>query len=119
MYNTVVGKQTTIVLVLVTYGIIHMYLQTTIAVLQYYTSCSYSFSVFNIIIDRILMASGHGIKVVDGLNKTDKRSIFHFMYIVQLPYRKTFDTQMEIYTSMHNYDVSLTQYLQTHLSDAS
>ena len=65
------------------------------------------------------MASGHGIKVVDGLNKTDKRSIFHFMYIVQLPYRKTFDTQMEIYTSMHNYDVSLAQYLQTHLSNAS
>ena len=56
-------------------------------VLQPYFYCQY----YRIIYCGI-SAPGHGIEIVDGLNATDKRLIFHLMVTVQIPGSKSFGT---------------------------
>ena len=62
---------------------------------------------FNIIIDRGISAPGHVREVVDGINSTYKRLIFHFMENFQIPGSKLFDAQMEVQTATQNTDVIL------------
>ena len=64
---------------------------------------------YNMIIDSDISAPGPGAEVVDGLNATDERFIFHLMANVQLPGGKRFDTQMSVHTETQNTDVSLAQ----------
>ena len=73
---------------------------------------------FNIIIDHGISSPGHDRKVLYGLNATYKRFILHMMYNVQLPGIERFDTQMVVKTATQNSNVSLTQELQKHLSNA-
>ena len=62
---------------------------------------------YNIIIDRGISAPGHVREVVDLLNATYKKFIFHLISTVQLPGIKRFDTQMEVQTATQNTDMSL------------
>ena len=51
----------------------------------------------------------HGGEVVDGLNVTKKRFIFHLMATVQLTGSQQFDTLMAIHRTSHDVGVSLAQ----------
>ena len=62
---------------------------------------------FNIIIDRGIIAPEHVRKVVDGLNATYKRFIFHLMATIQLPSSKKFNIQTAVHTETQNIDASL------------
>ena len=53
---------------------------------------------YNIIIDSGVGASGHGIKVVDGLNANDRQFLSMLMKTVQLPGVAEYDTQMAVHT---------------------
>ena len=72
-----------------------------------------------IIIDRGFSAPGHGRDVVDVLNATYKRFIFHLTATFQLPGSKLFYAQMTVHTATQNTDVSLAQEFQKHLSNKS
>ena len=50
---------------------------------------------FNIIIDRGISVQVHGKEVVDGLNYTHKRFIFHLMATIKLPGSQRIDTKMK------------------------
>ena len=67
---------------------------------------------YNIIIDSGVGASGHGIKVVDGLNANDRQFLSMLMKTVQLPDAADYDSHMEIYTSTANTDIGLARELQ-------
>ena len=68
----------------------------------------------NTIIDRVISEPGHGRYVLDGMNDTYKRFIFHLMATVQLPGSRYFDTQMAVQTTTQSTDLSLTQEFQKH-----
>ena len=62
---------------------------------------------YSIIIDRGIIAPGHGKEVVDGLHSVDKRYIYKLMSKVQLPESVIFDSQIKIHTGTENKDSSL------------
>ena len=62
-----------------------------------------------IIVYHRISAPGNIIEVVDNLNDTEKRIIFHLMGTMKLPRSKRFDTQMPVHTATQNADVSLAQ----------
>ena len=62
---------------------------------------------YSIIIDRGIIAPGHGKEVFDGINAVGKRYIYQLMSKVQLPGSVIFDSHIEIHTSTENKDVSL------------
>ena len=45
-------------------------------------------------IDRVIIAPGHGKEMVGGINAIDKRYIYQSMSNVQLPGSKTFDSHI-------------------------
>ena len=62
---------------------------------------------YSIIIDRGIIAPGHGKEEVDGRNAVDKRYIYQFMSKVQLPGSVRFDSHIKMHTGTENKDVSL------------
>ena len=64
------------------------------------------FQAFNITIDCGISAPVHGREVVDGLNSTYRRFIFHLTTTVKLTGSQSFYTPMVMHTSTHNYGVS-------------
>ena len=73
---------------------------------------------FNITIDLGISAPGHDREVVDGMNATYKRFIFHLTATVKLYGSKRFNTPMIVHTATQNTDLSLAQEFQKHLSNA-
>ena len=61
------------------------------------------------IIDSDISAPEPRAEVVDGMNATAEKFIFHLMATVQLPGGKRFYTQMSVHTATQNTDVSLAQ----------
>ena len=70
----------------------------------------------SIIIDRGIIASGHGKYVIDGLNAIEKRYMYTLMYNVQLPGSKTFYSQILMHSCTSKNDISLAKESQRHLS---
>ena len=62
---------------------------------------------YSLIIDRGIIAPGHGKEVVGGINAVDKRYIYQLMSKVQLPGSIRFDSQIKIHTGTEKKDVSL------------
>ena len=62
---------------------------------------------YSIIIDRGIIAPGHGKEVVDGLNNFDKRYIYQLIPTVQLPGSTRFDSQIQMHTGTEKEDASL------------
>ena len=77
-----------------------MFVRSNIDVPQHYTSCQFCSNVTQFLIDRGIIAPGHGKEVVDGLNVISKRYIYQLMSTVKLPGSKTFDLQ-NIMHSLH------------------
>ena len=57
--------------------------------------------------------------MVDGLNTTDKKNIFHLMSTVQVTGAKGYDTHILMHSATSTDDVSLYQEFQRNLSDVS
>ena len=74
---------------------------------------------YNIIIYSGISAPGHVREVVDGINATHKKFIFHMMATVQFPCIKLFDAQMVVHTATQNTDMSLALEFQKHFSNES
>ena len=74
---------------------------------------------YNIIIYSGISAPGHVREVVDGINATHKKFIFHLMATVQFPCIKLFDAQMVVHTATQNTDMSLALEFQKHFSNES
>ena len=72
---------------------------------------------YNIIINHGVGSTGHGREVVDGLDATDKKCLSMLMKNVQLPGASDYDSQMEIYTSTTNTNITLEMEFQKYLSD--
>ena len=53
---------------------------------------------YSIIIDRVIIAPGHGKEVVDGINAFDKHCIYQLMSTVQLTGSIRFDSQIQMLT---------------------
>ena len=70
----------------------------------------------SIIIDRGIIAPGHGKAVVDGLDAVDKSYIYQLMSTVQLPGSIRFDSQIKMHTGTKKDDVSLAKELKEHLT---
>ena len=64
---------------------------------------------YKIVIDCGIRAPGHGKYVVDGLSATDKGFISMLMTTVQISDAATNDSQMVMYTSISNTDISLSR----------
>ena len=62
---------------------------------------------YSIIIDRGIIAPGHGKEVVDGLNNFDKRYIYQLITTVKLPGSIIFDSQIQMHTGTEKEDASL------------
>ena len=52
---------------------------------------------YSVIIDRGIIAPGHGKEVADGINAIEKRYIYQLMSNVKLPVSKTSDSQIIIH----------------------
>ena len=52
--------------------------------------------------DLVIIASGHGKEVVDGLNDVDKQYIYQLMSTIQLPGSNIFDSQIQMHTDNQN-----------------
>ena len=74
---------------------------------------------YNIIIDLGFSAPVHVREVVDGLNITEKRFLFHLMSNFKPPSSKYYETQTAMKSATKNADVSLDQEFQKHLTNAS
>ena len=74
---------------------------------------------YNVIIDIGFSALVHVREVVDDLNITDKRFLFHLMQIFKPPSSKYYETQTAMKSATKNADVSLDQEFQKHLSNVS
>ena len=59
------------------------------------------------IIDNVISAQGHGREVVNKLNATEERFIFHSMETMKLIASQRFDARIKISTPTHKSDVSL------------
>ena len=70
---------------------------------------------YSVIIDRGIIAPGHGQEVVDGLHAVDKRYIYQLMSKVQLPGSFRFDSQIKMNTGTENKDVSLAKEFNDNL----
>ena len=62
---------------------------------------------YSIIIDQGIIEPGHGKEMFDGLNVIDKRYIYKWMYNVQHPGSKTFDSHILIHSCAPKKDVSM------------
>ena len=76
---------------------------------------SVMYQCYFIIMDREIIAPGHGKEVVDGLNAVNKRYTYQFMSTVHLPGSKIFDFRIKMNTGNQKYDVSLAKEFQHHL----
>ena len=65
-----------------------------------------------VIIDRGIIAPGNVKEVVDVINDVDKRYIYQFISIVQLPGSNIFYSQMQMHTGNQEDDLSLAQEFQ-------
>ena len=70
---------------------------------------------YSIIIDRGIIAPGHGKELVDGINAVYKRYMYQLISTVQLPGSIRFDSHIQIHTVTQKYDVSLAKEFQEHL----
>ena len=68
------------------------------------------------IIDRGIIAPGHGKYIVDGINAVDKHYIYQLMSNVQIPVSNIFDSQMQMHTGNQKDDISLAKKFQHHLT---
>ena len=73
------------------------------------------FQFYSVIIDRGIIAPGHGKEFVDGINAIDKCYIYQLMPNVHLPGSVRFDSQIKTHTRNQKYDVSLAKEFQQHL----
>ena len=70
---------------------------------------------FYVIIERGIIATGHGREVLYSLNATGKRFILKLTLTMKLPGEKGYETQMVIHTGIRTSDVSLAKEFQKHL----
>ena len=77
---------------------------------------SYMSQCYSVIIYHCISAPVYGKEVIDGLNTINKRYIYQLMSNVRLPGSKLFDSQILIYSWTQNNDVSLSKYVQKHIS---
>ena len=71
---------------------------------------------YSIIIDPVIIATGNGKELVDGINDVDKPYIYQLMFIVQLPGSNRFDSQIQMHTGNQKYYVSLAKEFQHFLT---
>ena len=74
---------------------------------------------YNIIINSGVSEPEHFIEVVDGLNTTEKMSLFQLMATVKLTGYWWYGTHISVHNAANNADVSLAWEYQKHLSNAS
>ena len=70
---------------------------------------------YSVMINRSIIAPGHGKEVVYGINTIDKHYIYQLMYNVQLPGSNIFYSHILMQYSTQNNDVSPAKELQKHL----
>ena len=101
-------------MVSVPYGRIHIYVLVITDVLLSILS-----QLFNMAIYHGVGTPGHGGEVVDSLDYTNKRFIFHMMANVQLPGSEWFGTKITVHTETQTIEMSLAMEFQKHFSNTS
>ena len=74
---------------------------------------------FYVIINHGIIAPVNVRKVAYGINVTEKRFLFQLISTVKLPGKKGYDTQTPIKYGIRTFNVSLSQELKKHLSNAA